>query len=703
VRPLNPPPDPTAAAVYAVLEKHCARCHQGARLERPAPAAAFGNVLRLDELAATPSLIQPGNPDASRLYLMMLRRLMPPDTAADGASHPVPTPDEIANVRSWISGLDPHRGCPERRPVTVADHAATLSQLLAATGEDPRKLRFLSIAHLHNGCTRAEVLTAYRQAIVRLFNSLSWKSAPVAVPSVDPGGTLFKINLDDLGWLPEHWERIVRSGSSPLGLTAPLPPEIRQLYGTDIPVARADWFAKTVLSAPLYYEVLGLPGTGSEILKILQVQPASAAEAGKGVRALSTLQSFSPQPSLVERVQSRFGPLWRAFHWPPGQGMPDDIDPGNVPKASDLSPPFQAARGMFTLPNGLPAFFLIGQRGDRLDALPPGIAKPAVSGAVPITGGLGCMACHGGGPVVVDAAGTQPAHAVGRAIAFDSKAIAEAMRRVGIDPGLTLDGVTPVVALAHDYTRPVDGARAAAELGVDLTALANLGDRGADPVSVLARRLVQGLVARDEVEAHAGELATALGRAQVDAGSAPDRRTTPASGFEPIDPGPGLILFSDKVHYRKGDALKITVRAASECHLTVVSVDTGGRGTVLFPSDFESNNLLSAGQELKLPGPEAPYTLRLNEVGRETIVALCNRAGSSTDNIRFDFERQRFTELGDYATFLAQNALVDRADTPPALPSASRRERRHDAEAVAGVRARPDQISRTAISIVVAD
>jgi hypothetical protein len=356
---------------------------------------------------------------------------------------------------------------------------------------------------------------------------------------------------------------------------------------------------------------------------------------------------------------------------------------------------------MFTLPNGLPAFFLIGQRGDRLDALPPGIANPAVSGGAPITGGLGCMACHGGGPVTVDASGAPPAHPVGRAIAFDSKAIADAMRRIGIDPGLTLDGVTPVVALAHAYTRPVDGARAAAELGVDLTALANLGDRGADPVSILARRLVQGLVARGEVEAHARELAAALGRPQIDTGSGPNR---PASaGFEPIDPDPGLVLFSDKVHYRKGDALKITVRAASECHLTVVSVDTRGRGTVLFPSDFESNNLLSAGQELKLPGPDAPYTLRLNEVGRETIVALCNRAGSSTDNIRFDFERQRFTELGDYATFLAQNALVDRADTPSASPSASRRDRRHGAEAVSGVRARPDQISRTAISIVVAD
>jgi len=703
-RPLHPPIDPTSAAVYAVLEKHCARCHQGGRLGIPAPAAALGNILRLDEIAATPSLVQPRNPDASRLYTMMLRRLMPPTENAEGASPALPTSDEIAHVRSWIADLPPRQSCGDRASVTTADHAATLSQLATTTGENPKRLRFLSIAHLYNGCVRREALAAYRQAIVRLFNSLSWKAAPVAVPPVDPTGTLFKINLDDLGWLPEHWERIMRSGSSPLGLTAPLPLDSRRAYGTDIPIARADWFAKTVLSAPLYYEVLGLPGTGPEIRKILHVATPSGGNGATGPRDVIQAPSFSLQPSLVERHQSRSGPVWEAYHWLSGEEVPA-FDPDNLPPLADLSPPHHATRGIFTLPNGLPGFFVTGQRGDRLDALPPGIAMPSVSGRAPISGGLDCMACHSRGPIAWSAADARPASPLATAPGADGKAISDAMRRVGIDPDLALDGVAPVIALAQEYARPLDGTRAAAELGVGLTALADLADRdgGAQPASVLARRLFQGLVARSEVEARAKELTAALGRPHldiVDKSGVPTR--TGERSFAPIDRGPSLVLYSDKARYRRGDSLRITVRAVSDCHLTVVSIDTRGRGTVLFPNDFEASSLVTAGQVLELPGPGAPYTLRLNEAGRETIVALCNATGALTDNIRYDFEHQRFTELGNYATFLSQNALVDpgKAENEPS-PSPSRRGRRVAAEAASETHARPDQVFRTAISIVV--
>ncbi|MGD9803272.1 MAG: DUF4384 domain-containing protein [Hyphomicrobiaceae bacterium] len=695
----RPPPDPTSAAVYTVLEKHCARCHQDGRLDRPAPAGAFGNVLRLDELATAPHLVQPGNPDASRLYLMMLRRLMPISVNAEGAPPVLPTSDEVALVRSWIAGLPTRQECRDRRPVTVDDHAATLLQLKNVTSEDPKKLRFLSIAHLHNGCIRSDALAAYRQAIVRLFNSLSWKAAPVAVPPVDPARTLFKINLDDLGWLPEHWERIMRAGSSPLGLTAPLPTDVRQAFGTEIPVARADWFAKTVLSAPLYYEVLGLPGTGPEILKILQIAPTSGGNDSKVLRAVTAPSSFSVQPSLVERHQSRSGPIWQAYHWLAGEDAPE-IDPDNIPALADLSPPYHATRGMFTLPNGLPGFFVTGQRGDRLDALPPTIANPTVSGHTQITGGLDCMTCHRRGPASIAAldAGSPPPHA--RVVTADRKAISDATRRIGIDPDLTLDGVAPIVALAEEYARPLDGARAAAELGIELSSLRDLGDRGPDAASVLARRLMQGLVARVEVEAHAGQLSSALGRPQL---ALPESEPSGQAQFTSIDRGPGLVLYSDKTRYHKGDSLQVTVHVASDCHLTVVSIDTRGRGTVLFPSDFETNSLLTAGQELKLPGPDAAYSLRLNETGRETIVALCNEASALTDNIHYDFERQRFTELGDYAAFLVHNAFAAPSDatTTPTPGTLRRVRRRNHAAAVPDIHARPDQISRTAISIIV--
>lgn len=702
-RPILPPADPTAAAAYRVLEKHCARCHQGGRSNGPAPAAAFGNVLRLDELAESPQLVRPGNPDASRLYVMMLRRLMPLDDHLDATGQPGPTSSEIAAVRAWISSLPEPGACRDRRIVTIADHAAALAQLGAGTTEDRSMLRFLSLAHLHNGCVRFETLAAYRQAIVRLFNSLSWKPDPIAVPPIDVSRTLFKINLNDLGWLPEHWERIMRSGADPLGLTPVLPVAARQPFGTTVPVARADWFAETVLNSPLYYDVLGLPGTGPEILKILQIDATGSLESGRGLRVGVKPSMFASQPSLLERLSGRTGAFWQAYHRFARDAAVD------LPAFVDMSVsepvPLQASRIMFTLPNGLPAFYVVGQRGDRLDSLPPEIALPSSATHGEIRGGLDCLACHRSGPAERDTANLpRPA---ADAIASDRRAVAGALRRIGIDPALTLDGVEPLVALAREYVKPLDGFRAAAEAGVEWEDLARLADQEG-PASVLARRLVQGLVVREEVEARARDLLTALGRTLpepiVESAGVVAAKAASDFDYKPIDPGPGLVLYSDKIHYRKGDLLQLAVRVSADCHLTLISIDQRGRGTVLFPSDFETNTLVTAGRELRLPGSGAPYAFRLNEPGRETIVALCNEAGAVTDGIRHDFEKQRFTDLGNYAEFVVQNALADAGPDDPSVRRPEQRQRfrrRPKLDNEPEKLARPEQISRTAIGIAI--
>lgn len=124
-----------------------------------------------------------------------------------------------------------------------------------------------------------------------------------------------------------------------------------------------------------------------------------------------------------------------------------------------------------------------------------------------------------------------------------------------------------------------------------------------------------------------------------------------------------LVLRTDKDAYARGDPLTLSVRSRSDCQVTLVSIDARGRGTVLFPNDFEPAYRLAAGEEIKVPRADAGYVLRLNEPGRERVVALCNMATSgAVDGIRHDFERQRFTELGDYRAFLA------RAIAPEAEP-----------------------------------
>ncbi len=725
-----------AAVAYSVLEKHCARCHQAGQLTRTSPAAGFGNILRLDELAAAPHLVQPGNPDASRLYLMMMQRQMPIDaighlaapdkdtkSSASGATNApngpsndvgraeLPTGAEIAAIRAWISSLPPRKACPDRKPVTLEDHAAALATVartaIGSVAATPlARLRFLSIAHLHNACASAESLAVYRQAIVRAVNSLSWKSDPIAVVPVDPAATLFRVSLDDLGWLPEHWERIMRSGPHALGLTPQQPAPSLAPFGSNIPIARADWFAETVLSAPLYYDVLGLPAQASDIYQLLQVGGDENQTADDPIREAVSPSAFSHQPSLVERQVAKTGAFWRAYHGATpvidGSTSTSTASPtATMGQAPSDPAPNTAIRTSFTLPNGLPAFLIVGPDGDRMDAVPPLVSSPTVAGHSLIRGGQDCLSCHGGGPVLGNPAGGPPS--LSARIDADRRSVAAAIQRLGLDPALSLDGVDPVRALARSYTRPLDAARAAAELFIPVEALAALADKDGEPASILARRLMQGTVQRAEIERFGHHLVTALGRPEP--GSAGTVEPGPTTAAPLLDPSSGVILFSDKVRYRKGDALHLTVRATVACQLTLVSVDTKGRGTVIFPSDFQADPQLAPGQELKLPGPDAPYSFRLNEIGRETVIAVCNRGDGAADGIRHDFERQRFTDLGDYATYLARNATIDPnpivQPAAPPQPTRRRGRRRPPPPEVVEPTARPQSISRTAISITV--
>ncbi|MCP4382448.1 MAG: hypothetical protein GY798_13705, partial [Hyphomicrobiales bacterium] len=92
------PADPVAKAAFDVLDKHCARCHQDGMLaSRLKPAKNFGHILRLDQIAADPHYIAPGNPDGSRIVQQILNKEMPFDVYYEAdLSKPVPSESEIA-------------------------------------------------------------------------------------------------------------------------------------------------------------------------------------------------------------------------------------------------------------------------------------------------------------------------------------------------------------------------------------------------------------------------------------------------------------------------------------------------------------------------------------------------------------------------------------------------------------------------------
>lgn len=692
------PTDPVAAKAFAVLDTHCARCHQDGRLKRPAPAAGFGNVLRLDEVAADPTFVRPGNPDASRLYTQMLRRIMPFDIHQEQAAGDEPSAEQMQAVRAWISGLPPAKGCPDRRQITAEE----IARLVAKAGEkaswDAGRQRFVSLAHLHNACQSPEMLETWRQAVTRLFNSVSWRVAPIVLEPIDEAGTLLRIDIGDLGWVAVHWERIVQSGTNAAGRLSFIPPAMIEVFGTKTPVVRGDWLANTMLKAPLYYDLLGLPEIGPEIQKILQLDAEALRRAGAAQRAGVKPAQFSRLGRLIERFQVQRGSLWSTYDVVQREGQ---RDPTDAPVTA-AAPAHDASLAHFSLPNGLPAFYVLNARGERIDRVPQDIARRSHAGRTGVRAGLDCLGCHAGGPVLT---GEDPKLAALKALADSDRSLNQtAAGTIGLLHGSTSDGVEPITALAHQFTRPLTLERLAAELALSPVALTELPPSAPPAVKALLRRLAQGLVSRAEVEA---ELPAILFALQI--GPAPEGEKASVVAIDDgLEAEPQVEILSNQTVYKPGDAVSLTVKSSSDCYLTIVSIDLRGRGTVIFPSDFEQNNFISAGRELKLPGDGVPYVLRVRERGREQVTAICSPAGGAVDGIRHDFERQRFTDLGDYATFLAQATAAQIQERKqgvraPVAPDPRARGKRGSPSraGAADVRPRPESVLRSSIMIEV--
>ena len=644
--------------------------------------------------------MRPGNPDASRLYTHMLRRLMPFDVHQENNGGVEPTAEEIQAVRTWISRLKPAPACQDRRFVTLAAEADALKRAAEQAGPAVNRLRFVSLSHLYNACASPEAMFSHRQAITRLFNSLSWKPGPVKVEAIDEARTLLRIDLTDLGWVAAHWERIVGSAANGSGHLALLPKSVTEPFGVEQPVVRGDWLAETVLRAPVYYDLLGLPGLSSEVARIMQIDAAALRRNADSQRELVNSSAFANGNRLIERLGLRSRALWTAYDLAPREGRRDFTDAALTPSAA--IPAHDAALSLFLLPNGLPAFFVANGRGDRLDQVPGEVVRPDIHARRGVRAGIDCMACHSLGPTA-HGDETAPKTDVARAAVRDRAFVRESLAAVGIEPGFTVDGVEPIAALVREYTRPLSSLRAATDLGLEPgTLTASLHKAGARTETIL-RRLSIGLVGRSEFET---ELRTLLAEVHGKPLSADPTGSPPAADTQ--DPGPVLVLLSDKVSYKAGDALRLSVRTKTDCHLTLISVDQRGRGTVIYPSDFEPNNLLPADRELQLPAVGAPYLFRLKEKGRETIVAICSTAGATVDGIRHDFERQRFTDLGNYAAFLnhSEEQAAERRQ-PQATPATStgpeakgRGRRRPPAKGdPIETKVRPEQITHTAITI----
>ena len=686
--PLFPAPPATALAgkAYAVLDKHCARCHQSGKLKIARAALPTSNILALDELSVEPALIRPGVPDASPLYTIMLRRhspLLGPEIWPPIGEEL--TASDVQAVRDWIQDLPALTPgtCPGRPPITASASATSLKAAVAALSDEKAKTtRFISLANLYNACATYPELNGYREAVTRVINSLSWKPEPVRLETTDPERTILQFDLSDAGWVDAHWEKLVQA--YPHSGSAALRPsdEINKKIGSTVPVVRGDWFAAAAMTPPLYHSLLGLPARFANLQRILNTDRDANIKSSVARRAAIAESTITRAGRIAERHPTKQGSLWLAYDFAGSEGRQNitshPLGPA-PPPAGRVAFRHDLARALFNLPNGFLGFSLNDPSGDRLDRS-TGIDRDMVSWSAGSENGLACAGCHTRGPLSVrdevrpamdepdklaDKTLTKdlrnavlalypPEPEFEALVAADHQRHRKALQNAGLNPDLTVHGLELMSALARQYQKPSGLGALSAETGLvadDL--LRRLGDVP-EPMKPAVRRLKQGVVSRTEFNQLAA-FATREPNSAVLPAPTPEVVTAANRNLD-------LQMWPTQDRYKVGELAAFLVQSNMDCYLTLISVDAAGRGTVLFPNEFEQNNLLLADKPLRVPNETAPFQLRLKTPGRETVVGICTIVAKTPDGITHDYERQRFTILGDWRTFLGQLSLEEGAD-----------------------------------------
>ena len=196
---------PLAQQAFVIFEQHCLDCH--------GEFGSYSDVLTIKhrDLIESRAVI-PGQSDASELYLRLLG-----DTD-NGSQMPLgqePLDSEaIATIRRWIEVGAPDWEAipkPKRRFITTEAMLKTIhTHVKSLTDFDRSFARYFTLTHLYNAGASDDNLRAYRNALSKLVNSLSWGAEVIKPTPIDREETIFYIDLRHYEWdiTSDKWYKI---------------------------------------------------------------------------------------------------------------------------------------------------------------------------------------------------------------------------------------------------------------------------------------------------------------------------------------------------------------------------------------------------------------------------------------------------------------------------------------------------------------
>ena len=549
-----------AQQAYAIFQQNCLNCH--------GEHGAFTEDLIIEHTSLiSTGVVIPGNPEASEFYKRLVEDTAEKPQMPWGA--PPLTPIALNTIQQWIAAGAPDWDTqpPDINFITTDVVLTAMQAHLATLDAFSRPFaRYFTTTHLYNAGESPEALRAYRVALSKLVNSLSWGFEIINPHPIDAAETVFYIDLRDYEWDTRNaWTQIESvypytiefDATLQAGLLGKLT-NLRQEMVCEVPFVYADWFLATASLPPLYHDILALPKTEQELERELRIDVNRNLQSAPGVRvwrAGTNNSGVSNHNRVVERHTSPYGAYWKSHDF---AGSTEERDIRTHP----LSFKRDGGEAIFNLPNGLQAYYISDGAGNRIDVAPTDIVSNPAASDPAVRNGLSCIGCHTEGMKEfeddVRAAieqTTNPTYDKAHALRLyvektemDALVSEDTQRyRAALEAtGGVFGGIEPVHRFYEDFHGPIEASYAAAAVGLGTEAF--LGE--IEEKSSLQRLGLAGLLGGGNVKR---DVWTAQFSAVISALNSPDT---------PVDPTPVVVVPSRPIPTPSGLIPDPNLRAA---------------------------------------------------------------------------------------------------------------------------------------------
>lgn len=245
---------------------------------------------------------------------------------------------------------------------------------------------YLSLANLWNvGLTVPEMRNA-QGAVSKAINLLSAAPNIVVPRKVDTTGIVLGFDLSSIGRTEQFAADLLREY-----------PYAERTQG----FMRGDWFVSRSLSAPLYYRLVGTPGSLRDLDAALSIDRQRFVNNNIVARAGISNSKVAFHNRIVELAPSRTGTARLTYDTQNEERdrrlLTNPLGPiDNQNRFGARAFRHDAAEYIYDLPNGLHGYAAFNGQGQRQDKVPENIASDPnqYSGTTAIVPGISCVACH---------------------------------------------------------------------------------------------------------------------------------------------------------------------------------------------------------------------------------------------------------------------------------------------------------------------